>query len=1081
LRKAAIGLAILLVLVIAGLALAPQLVDLGSLKAPLSAQLTARIGRTVELGGPIGLSLLPSPTITARDVRIANPPGATVPEMVKLRAIEVKLALWPLLLRRIEMRSATLIEPDIDLERLASGEASWQVPPAATSGGAPGGEANNGSRALAVSIDHLAIQNGTVTYRGPGTIERFEHINATVTFDSLLGPYHAVGELVARGAALGFDVQSGSFGAPDVPLQVTVTTRPAARLDLEATLTGAPGDRRIAGKLKIAADDLQAVAATLLRTPMPAAAAQHFALAGDLVGSAHGVAIDHMAADLGQVHGEGNFHYNPEGSPAIALVFSINSLDLDHATAAVKSARAGAAAASTPRPHFPGGLVLPRGIDASIELGIEAVLWRNGLIREARLKAALTDGRLTVTRLAALLPGGSDVVVSGSATAAPEGPRALGVVEANADDLRSLLAWAGFAADDVPADRLRKAALSGRFTLAGERLDLTGLDVTLDATRLNCAATVILRERPGFGIRLSADRFNLDAYLPRGPAPPRVGAATTASPPSKPGGEGGLSDVLAGIDANLDAHIDALTWRGQPFNDVHLSATLQNTEATIRELSIGDVGGASGKLSGVIEGLSGGVPKGQLAFDMRGPEFERVLRLVSPALVAGRTFGAFSLGGGAQSNSDGYSVDSDLEILNGHAHVSGTIAPDSDKFDLTIDADHPNFAGLLRVFNPTYRLAGGDVGAVKLGGRIVGGAGHFDVNDLSLAIGNSTLDGTLGITLGGARPALAADIKLGDWSIDRFLTARQAASFERGARHAGLLAGVLLAEAEGPPARAAPASTWSRTPLDLGLLRLADIDLSLSGDSVAYAAWRIDRPKLSAKLNDGALEIKAFNGTLFGGTVDLTGDLGSSPSPVMHAKLALGNAELRTALTDIAGIGSIDGRFDVKATLAASAGSPADIVSHLQGDASLAARDGSISGVNLKAMNERLSALGRPVDLVGLMRSAGGGRTSFATLDGTFHVQDGVAQSDDIHLAADGGEGRATATFDLPRWTMKSRAEFHLTGVANAPPLVLHLDGPIDDPRKVFDVNALEQFVAQRLLNTVNPQAQPPARAPAPQ
>jgi hypothetical protein len=32
------------------------------------------------------------------------------------------------------------------------------------------------------------------------------------------------------------------------------------------------------------------------------------------------------------------------------------------------------------------------------------------------------------------------------------------------------------------------------------------------------------------------------------------------------------------------------------------------------------------------------------------------------------------------------------------------------------------------------------------------------------------------------------------------------------------------------------------------------------------------------------------------------------------------------------------------------------------------------------------------------------------------------------------------------------------------PPLVMHLDGSLDDPRKVFDVNALSQFLVQRFV-----------------
>ena len=141
----------------------------------------------------------------------------------------------------------------------------------------------------------------------------------------------------------------------------------------------------------------------------------------------------------------------------------------------------------------------------------------------------------------------------------------------------------------VPPDRLRTAKLSSRFVLAGDRLELAAIDAVIDTTHVNGAATVLLQQRPGFGLRLTADRFNLDAYLPtaalggdRPPAPGRTAA-----------GAAGAGDTPAAFDANIEARVQSLTWHGQPLGEVHLSGTLQRDEATIRELSIGDIGGAS--------------------------------------------------------------------------------------------------------------------------------------------------------------------------------------------------------------------------------------------------------------------------------------------------------------------------------------------------------------------------------------------------------------------------------------------------------------------------------------------------------
>jgi AsmA protein len=167
-------------------------------------------------------------------------------------------------------------------------------------------------------------------------------------------------------------------------------------------------------------------------------------------------------------------------------------------------------------------------------------------------------------------------------------------------------------------------------------------------------------------------------------------------------------------------------------------------------------------------------------------------------------------------------------------------------------------------------------------------------------------------------------------------------------------------------------------------------------------------------------------------------------------------------LASEAGLSSIEGRFDADASLAATGQSPAELIAGLSGEATLRGHDGAVTGIDLAAANEWLKVLDRPFDLLGLIRSGLGGRTSVRELTGSFHAADGIVRSDDLRLTADGTAGQGAATFDLPRWTMTSRLEFRLTGLPMAPPLGVQLDGPIDAPREVFDVNPLQRFLKQR-------------------
>src|SRR6185437_13851405 len=336
----------------------------------------------------------------------------------------------PLLARRVEIRSATLVEPDVDVEPMAGGGGNWRFDRHAPRAGEPDTPA---AMMQALAIDHLTIENGAVTYRAGNAVERFEHINATVAIQGGIGPYTASGNFVSRGAQLGFEARSGALDAAEVPIEATLTVKPATRLQLNLIATGR-GDER--------------------RTRLPAALARPLALAADIRGTPRDIALQHLAVDYGTAHGEGSLHVARGTPPHVALSLAVSQLDLDRWLAKRKAAelppslfvRAFAATtdATAPVPlvpQQPAALALPDGIDVSVDLGVKALIWRNGVVRDAELKASLAQGTLTLERAAAQLPGGSEASLSGSIGMGAEGPHGRGAFAADADDLRGMLAW----------------------------------------------------------------------------------------------------------------------------------------------------------------------------------------------------------------------------------------------------------------------------------------------------------------------------------------------------------------------------------------------------------------------------------------------------------------------------------------------------------------------------------------------------------------------------------------------------------------------------------------------------------------
>ena len=134
-KKLLIGLAAVIVLVIAAAIAEPFFIPLDTYKAQIVALVKNETGRDLKIAGPVRFSLFPSVALEANDVSLSNPPGAAAPNMVQLKTLDVELKLLPLLHGGLEISQFKLVQPVIALEVDKQGKPSWAFTPAAPAGG----------------------------------------------------------------------------------------------------------------------------------------------------------------------------------------------------------------------------------------------------------------------------------------------------------------------------------------------------------------------------------------------------------------------------------------------------------------------------------------------------------------------------------------------------------------------------------------------------------------------------------------------------------------------------------------------------------------------------------------------------------------------------------------------------------------------------------------------------------------------------------------------------------------------------------------------------------------------------------
>ena len=215
-----------------------------SYKPRIIAAVEAATGRKLALNGPIGLKFSLHPTIEAKDVALANPPGFSRPDMARIQAIDIQLDLLPLLGRRLQIGRLVLIGPDILLERTAAGEVNWGFGPHPAAPAIPSGQRAPGeTRRMALAVNDLRIENGTIAYRE----DRTGHLAAvalrTLQAQARSGaPMHLTAQAVVNGLPFAVTADTGSIDALEAP--------PAAKgWPVKAHLTAANATLDISGSV----------------------------------------------------------------------------------------------------------------------------------------------------------------------------------------------------------------------------------------------------------------------------------------------------------------------------------------------------------------------------------------------------------------------------------------------------------------------------------------------------------------------------------------------------------------------------------------------------------------------------------------------------------------------------------------------------------------------------------------------------------------------------------------------------------------------------------------------------------------
>lgn len=1105
-KKVLWGIGGLLVAVVVFVLVAPNFIDWNGYKGTITDRAMSATGRNLEILGDIKISVFPAPTVRAEKVRIANVEGAATADMVSLESLEVRVALLPLLSGSVQVQSIKLVDPVINIEKMAGGKTNLVFTPNGPPADpvprdadvvAPSEETS--SAAGAIRIDDLVIENGTVVYRDTpaGTTERVDNLNSRFAAAALNGPMETDGTAVVRGFPISFDISMGNIvHGRTVPLSVEVGVAPG---EVKARLSGSIASLRDAprfkGKLTVKGADLGAFIESLSKGSgdLPLLK-RSFGLAADVQANQKSAEVTSIVVNLADTKGTGKI--------SVALADTINAkaelqfsqLDLDALLAAaakpvVTKKTDGKKVSPAPSPKTPASpavasssaaVEFPKNINAELDISVEAITFREALIRQGKFSASLSNGEITLNQLSALLPGGSDFAVFGFAAVGPNGPAFEGNIDMTTNDLRAMMKWAGAPDVAVAPERLRSLKLAGKVVADAKNIRLNEIAVQLDNTRINGAATIALRDRPALGINLVVDSINLDGYLPSAAPMDKSEAkeskgTTVASgqlAPTTQSGPFSALSALGGFDANIKATVGRLTLRDTPVRNMALDATLFNGALALRNFSADDFAGLALKVGGNFSGFlntQGPIDptvKG-LKIDARGKDLSRLVKMAGITLpFPAKQLGAVLI----TSQLDGRLLDklqttTELRAAGGRFNLDGEIVPLS--LSPAVDAEfkfvHPNVVRLARLAGVDYRPSKANFGGLNIAGRLSADLKAATVSNLIATVGPLAAKGRVKADMTGPRPKVDLTLSTNAFRIDDFLPAKRRADLSP------VIDTPRVVPTSWRPGE--PLSTfihriathtggrWPTEPIDLSVMRSLDADFKVTSTAISFDTIKVDQSVISGTLSNGVLATRQVTGTVFGGALTGSAQVTEGGNNSRFAsKVSVKNLDAGRA-AKAAGQSSVGaGKVNIDLDVTSAGGSVAGLISALNGNGALQVNGLDVSGSSGAGMllAPLYALVGGLNQVFGVLTGGRSQKRGLADLGGTFVIRNGVASFSDFTLASTLGNGGARGTVDLPNWLIDTTGEMQVAqnllvtkGILKVP---FTARGPLDAPNVNFSL-----------------------------
>lgn len=1050
-KRLAIILPAILVLLVAVALVAPGFVDWNQYKQPAIDQIKKATGHDVAIDGNLSMAVLPSPYLYAENISVKAPEGSASEHLATIKRLDVSLSVLPLLGGKVELSSVTLVEPVIALEVLANGRQNWMTPELETMMNAPKAE---GAAPPPVALQDVEIENGSFVYRQAGKPEtNLSGITARLNAESLSGPFMAEGELNYAGQVVSFEGKTAALpadgGSMPINAQLSVDNGLAelvfAGVASMGNTPGAQGETT----LKIAS------LAALMKAfggSDPGMQIGSVLAKGLLTADAKAASFKDASFQLGDAKFAGDVEAMLSPLAVVADLKGEDTINLDDFIKGAGKANAAPQGDISEALYelLPPSLTMPSGFTAKVTMSAPALVMNGEIFSGVSLSAEKTNAGVKGGFAAQKIPGGGkadiDAALAYAQKKEQDGQDVLTQPSLNvafdvaAQNAAQFVRAASGMKGDVLPQGVQTAALKGQADITPKAavLKQTSMRINDSLVTISGAFAAPKGGRAALAIDMAAETLDVDKLM------------GVSGQKAEAGSPDALAETVKSfslpMDVDFDIGVQNLLAQGQSVKGLRAQGQYRDNALSFKNLSAQDYLGGAFKLEGGIADLKN-LAGLDLTAEAKADDIQALAKNLQidasslPQNIDAARLSAKVKGTAAEAN-----VTADISALGGTASASGTMQDllGAASFGgITLKIKHQNMNEALRMFAPSAPRYASWNKPLELAAGLDQGQSSIGLKNIQGSLAGASVAGSININTSG-KPSVKGDLKFGDLVMTGGAAVASTPSGER----------------------------WSTAKMDNSWMTAFNADLDIKADGFQYEGWDMKNAVLKFALQEGRLTIADMGSDLFGGRMAMTGAAsttadGKGPLAI-DMKTTMNKVSIEQVVKAFTGNFVLKGQGDLdslEATFKGSGSSMSQLVNNLSGAGTMTGRNIVLEGFDLERFARAMSEESKPGDTaLGLWKtSIKGGSTAFDTLSGAYAMTGGVANISKLDL--DGPKSAITTkgNVSLPAWRVDMAHTIALKNNPDVPPFTVQISGPLDNPANTFGQGLIEDYFKRKL------------------